>query len=80
MAHAKYRISLTDDGRRKYENNDFRLVVDPIARKAFYFLYPYTALTNPELAAALNTTTMKASGITSDYCRKGYMKKEEIKS
>jgi hypothetical protein len=80
MARAKYRFSLTELGKRKYERKYFRLVVDPTASKAFYQLYPDVALTNPELAATLDTTTMRASGITSTYCRKGYMKREKIES
>lgn len=78
MAHAKYRISLTDDGRRKYENNDFRLVVDPIGKQAFFLLYPDVSLTNPEIAERLGITILRASEITSSYCRDGYMKKKSI--
>jgi hypothetical protein len=80
MARAKYRFSLTELGKEKYERNNFRLVVDPTVSKAFYHLYPDVVLTNPELAAALGITTMRASGITSTYFRKGYMKKEKIES
>jgi len=77
MAKPKYKFSLTDKGREKYEKRDFRLVVKPIAKELFCILYPDISLTNPEIAKQIGIETMDANGITSTYSRKGYLKKEK---